>query len=66
MDLTGSAVSVLFVCLYVLLYRLGITGSNAPFLQMSYETSFKFLTEACERAAVGKRRREQQLCCRLL
>ncbi|CBZ52145.1 putative DNA-directed RNA polymerase I largest subunit [Neospora caninum Liverpool] len=32
--------------------RLGMAASNAPFLQMSYETSFKFLTEACERAAV--------------
>eukprot|EP00070_Physeter_catodon_P048671 XP_028355565.1 DNA-directed RNA polymerase I subunit rpa1-like [Physeter catodon] len=31
--------------------RSGIAASNSPFLQMSYETSFKFLTEACERAA---------------
>lgn len=32
--------------------RLGIQASNSPFLQMAFETSFKFLTEACERAAV--------------
>ncbi|OEH76453.1 DNA-directed RNA polymerase I largest subunit [Cyclospora cayetanensis] len=32
--------------------RLGIQSSSSPFLQMAFETSFKFLTEACERAAV--------------
>lgn len=56
----GSVVCVLNGCVMVLtFYRLGITGSNAPFLQMSYETSFKFLTEACERAAVGKLQRRE-------